>query len=380
MESAPGPETVIDGHRYLYFGGTSYLGLAGDSEVIEAACSAAQRYGIHSATSRPGFGNNPATLEVERRAADFFALEDAFYFPSGYLGNHILLPVLARRADMLFLDESAHYSLVEAAQLAGRPVVCFRHRNPNDLERCLRERLSPGQKPLVLSDGVFPVSGALAPVSDYLRILRSFTPAALHLDDAHGLAVLGENGRGVLEHFECWGDQVNSEQAADGVFLTVCGSLAKGMGGFGGIIPGSRAFLQQVREMTHYYEGASAPSSADAGATAKALEIARRDPGLRRQLRANILQLRSGLRALNFEVADDPTAHFCVVAGDAGQMQLIHRKLRSEGIILPYIRSYSGLGPDGALRFAVCARHTPVMIERLLSSLQTILPTVLPCN
>jgi len=372
MVSAPGPVTVIDGKRYLYFAGTGYLGLARHPEVIKAACAAVRQYGVHSATSRTGFGNNPVTLAVERRAAEFFGTEDAFYFSSGYAANHIVLQGLAGQVDAVFVDDAAHYCLVEAARLLGKPVRSFKHREPADLARWLQKELLPNQRPLVLTDGVFSVSGALAPVPDYLRVLQQCGGAVLHLDDAHGFAVLGEQGLGTLEHFGLWGPNVNGNATNEGVRLTVCGTTAKAMGGFGGIIPGSREFLQRVRKASHYFDGASAPSSADAGATAKAIEIMQRHPELRRQLQANVAQLRSGLRALGLGVADGPAANFSVEIGDAASMRRIHEALKVAGFIVPYISVYSGLGPHGALRFAVCALHTPEMIASLLAALRKI--------
>ncbi len=372
MESAPGPETVIDGRRYLYFAGTSYLGLAGHPEVVEAACAAVRRYGVHTATSRGWLGNNPLTLEVERSAAAFFGMEDAFYFASGYTGNHIVLQALADQIDAVFIDEASHYCLVEAARLLNKPVFPFPQRNAGALGNLLREKLPASQCPLVLSDGVFSVSGALAPAPEYLKVLQRQARAILHLDDAHGFGVLGENGRGVLDHFGLWGPRINARTVGDGVTLTVCGTCSKALGGFGGIIPGSRAFVQQIRAASHYFDGASAPSSADAGATAKALEIAAREPSLRRQLDQNTRQLRAGLRALGLPAADGPASHFSVELEDAARLQEISARLRVAGIIVPYVRAYSGLGPRGALRFAVCARHTPEMIGNLLAELRKI--------
>ena len=110
----------IDGAEYLYFVGTGYLGLQGHPEVIRAACDAAERYGIHSATSRAGFGNTPPTLSVERRAAEFFGTETSFYFPSGYAGNSILLGAVENGFDAVFLDEHSHYCVFEAP-FAKRP-------------------------------------------------------------------------------------------------------------------------------------------------------------------------------------------------------------------------------------------------------------------
>ena len=99
MQSAPGPETTVDGRQYLYFCGTGYLGLHGHPDLIQAACDATQQYGLGTATTRAGYGSAPPIVEVEELAARFWDCEDAFYFASGYLGNHVVLSVLAATAD-----------------------------------------------------------------------------------------------------------------------------------------------------------------------------------------------------------------------------------------------------------------------------------------
>jgi 7-keto-8-aminopelargonate synthetase-like enzyme len=373
MESPPGPTAVIDGRRYAYFAGTSYLGLAGHPRVINAARDAARRYGIHTATSRSGFGHNPLTLQVEALAAAFFGLEAAFYFSSGYISNHIVLQAYAGQVDRVFVDEASHYCLIEAAHLLAAPVITFRHRSAESLAACLSKGLRARHRPLVLTDGVFSVSGRVAPVPDYLEVLRSFSPAILHLDDAHGVGVLGENGRGTWEHFRLWNGRVNARVPNNRHVYSMSGTLAKALGGFGGIIPGSRRFLNQARGASHYYDGASAPSSADAGASAAALQLVRNSPSLRDRLRGNIRHLRTGLRDLGLTVEDSPAAHFSVEIGKAANMRRIHAGLRAAGFLVPYVSAYAGLGPQGALRFAVCAGHTPVMIRDLLAALKPLL-------
>jgi 7-keto-8-aminopelargonate synthetase-like enzyme len=364
MESAPGPETIIDGVRYLYFGGTSYLGLAAHPEVIEAGCEAMRRFGMHSATTRARCGTNPPVLEVEQRAAQFFGVEDAFYFGSGYVANHIMVAALARGVDAVLLDEAAHFGVAEAAQFAGVPVATFRHRDSADLAHVAEK----WPRVLVMADAVGPSSGLLAPVREHLRALERRDRALLLLDDAHGLGVLGDHGRGLLDALGLWQDA-----NAIGTRLFVCGTLAKALGGFGGIIPGTREFVQRVRESSHYFDGASAPASAIAGATAKALEIVMREPALRMRLRENALRLRAGLRALGLAVPESGTAHFGVTAGSAANMQRIHDALKSRGIMLPYVSAYTGIPPEGVLRFAVFANHTAAQIDRLLDELRAIL-------
>lgn len=368
MQSAPGPETVIDGVRYLYFGGTSYLGLAAHPEVIEAGCEAMRRYGVHTGTSRAGVGTNPPVREVEQRAAEFFGTEDAFYFSTGYVANHILVAALAPLADTVLVDEAAHYCVREAARLAGLPLETFRHRDPEDLARVARGR----ERVLVLADAVGPATGLLAPVTEYLSVLAGRSWASLVLDDAHGFGVLGEAGRGWLDELGLW-PRVNRWPADDAANLYVGGTLAKALGGFGGILPGSHEFVTRLRAASHYFAGASAPASAVAGASAKALEIVITQPSLRLRLRANSLQLRAGLRELGLDVPDGTTAQMGVTAGDAANMQRIHDALKARGILVPYFGTYSGLPPEGVLRFAVFANHTEEQITRLLTGLRTLL-------
>ncbi len=373
MEGPPGALTRIDGKEYLYFGGTGYLGLAGCAEVIGAACEALRRYGIHTSTSRTGYGNSPLTLDVERLAAQFFGTAGTFYFASGYAGNHILIQALAHRADVLLADESAHFGLAEASRLLGRPVESFRHRDPDDLRQKLLKFAPPGQRPLVLTDGVFSLTGAVAPIDQYVEALRDHDTATLLVDDAHGIGTIGGNGRGSLEHLGLWSEDVNADPARSGVGLYVCGTLSKAIGGFGGVLPGSLALLDRVRQTSHYYEGASAPMSAAAGATAKALEIVLRQPQLRHRLDQNVRRLRGGLRELGLAVDDWPTPIIGLSIGNGENMRRIHDKLRQAGIIVPYFAAYSGAGPAGRLRIAVFATHTEEMLDRLLAELRKVL-------
>jgi 8-amino-7-oxononanoate synthase len=373
MESPPDAETTIDGRRYLYFGGTGYLGLAARAEVIEAACAATRQYGIHTATSRSGFGTNPPTLAVERRAAEFFATEEAFYFASGYVGNHILIQALAARFDVVLADESSHFSLCEASHLTGTPVVAFRHLDPDDLRRQLHAHCSSGQRPLVMSDGMFSLTGQLAPLDEYVQLLSNFQQATLLVDDAHGVGTLGEHGRGTLEHLGLLGPNVNADVATAGVGIYFSGTLSKAFGGFGGVVPGTHALTARARTSSHYFDGASAAPSAAAGASAKAIEIVLREPELRQRLRANAAHFRAGLRGLGLTVDESPAPIVGLAIGDGENMRRIHQALRTAGILVPYFAAYSGSGKHGRLRIAVFVTHTSEMLDRLVAELGRVL-------
>ncbi|QJE95765.1 aminotransferase class I/II-fold pyridoxal phosphate-dependent enzyme [Luteolibacter luteus] len=370
MESAPGPEVIIDGRSYHYFGGTSYYGLHGHPEVIAAGCEGFQRYGFHTATSRAGFGNSAPLLEVERRAAEHAGREAGFYFSSGYASNHVLIH-LVLKPGAIFIDEAAHFCVMEAAHLPAAPIHRFHSRDAADLQAKIEAYLPPGTSPLVMSDGVVPATGQLPPLDDYVGVLARYAPATLLVDDAHGLGVLGDHGRGSLEHLGLE-DAANGGISNNGVSILCGGTLGKAMGGFGGIVTGSTTFMQLVRSSSHYYDGASAPPSPVATATAKALELIAGNPSFREDLRRNTLHLRRGLRELGLSAHDVPSAQVGVAIGNAVNMARLHQELRSQGFLVP-VTSYAGTGPEGIMRFAVCSAHTPQVIDDLLSSLRGLL-------
>jgi 7-keto-8-aminopelargonate synthetase-like enzyme len=155
--------------------------------------------------------------------------------------------------------------------------------------------------------------------------------------------------------------------------LYACGTLSKALGGFGGIIPGTETFIQRVRSASHYFDGASAPASAVAGSSACALEMVRREPQLRQQLKSNAMWLREQLRQLGLHLPSGTTAHFGVSIGDAGNMVRIHGALRDKGIMLPYVGAYAGLPSEGVLRVAVFASHQQSHIDRLVSEIRSVL-------
>jgi 8-amino-7-oxononanoate synthase len=368
IQSAAGPCTRIDGREYLYFVGTGYLGLQAHSEVIRAACEATERYGIHSATTRAGFGDTPPVVDAECRSAEFFGAQAAFYFASGYAGNSILLRAIEERFDVLLADELSHYSVFDAAQQTARPLCRFRHRDVEDLARQLRTNVGPSQRPLVMTDGVFSVRGTIAPLGEYRSLLGGYRCAGLLVDDAHGVGVLGASGRGTWEHAELFDAGLNGN---GGGFL--CATMSKALGGFGGVIPGSSEFIARVKAASHWYDGASAPMVAAAAASAKAIEIIQTAPDLRTRLRTNVRQLKDGLRSVGLDVDDTPVPIVCLVLGNGDNMRRIQGELMRQGIAIAYLPAYSGLGEGGGLRIAVFANHTSAMIEQLLDRLRRLI-------
>lgn len=368
MQSPPGPETVINGDRYIYFGGTSYLGLHAHPEVIDAACDAMQKLGLHSASSRTRVGNVQPVVDVERLAAKYFGSEDAFYFVSGYLSIWVILHALQDEFDTFIVDSGCHYSITDAVRCFGKPMFDFSSRDASSLEQKLSSLPASSRNPLLISDGVFSADGSLAPVEKYVDVLARWGGGGILLDDAHGFGVVGASGRGTFEQAGMW-TSINSESALGEniVRLYACGTLSKALGGFGGIVTGSIAFIHKLKSSTRLFNAASAPPTPVAAASAKSLEILLREPDRLERLRLNIHRIKSGLSQMGLDVIESPSAIVGLVTGDDSNMQNIHERLKQSGIFVPYAASYSG-GGGGFLRISVFSTHTSEMIDELLSA------------
>ena len=170
MESISGARTIFNGREMDYFAGSGYLGLQSHPSVLLAAQEALIRYGFSTATSRGGFGEHPVYDKLENEACAFFRAEKIIYFASGYFGISILTQSTGNRFDHIFIDSSAHFSLWDAAYATNMPITPFHHLQPQSLKEKLHKELHRQERPLVLSDGVFPVSGEIAPLSSIPRI------------------------------------------------------------------------------------------------------------------------------------------------------------------------------------------------------------------
>ena len=368
-----GTKVVLNGKSYLYFAGTSYFQLHSHPEVIKAANEATQKYGIGSATTRSLTGTTPLLEQLEENLANFFNTEDAVYLPSGYLSSLAGLKALDEmgRFQVIFLDEGSHYSLAEGAAATGKPVIPFRHRDLNDLEDKMKKELGENQRPLVASDGLFPVTGTLAPVKDYLN-MASAHKGVVWVDDAHGVGILGVHGRGTCEALET---------PSSGIYLGA--TLSKAFGAYGGIITGKRDFIKQVRSGS-VFTGSSAPMHAAVAAGIKGLELVQESRNLRKRLWDNARYMRESLQHIGIrnELLYIPEMHgtvpiFSFSHRDASTMQRIHNYLMKQGIYTQYT-SYKGAGAEGILRVVVTSSHKKVEIVRLTHTLREVLHSLKP--
>lgn len=365
MEGRTGTNVILDGEKYLYFAGTSYFQLHTHPDLIKAAVDATHKYGMGSATTRSLTGTTPLLQKIEGRLANYFNSEDAVYLPTGYLSSLAGMKALdeLNTFDIIFLDEGSHYSLTDGAMATGKPVILFGNRDLKNLESKISKNLKSGQRPLIATDGLFPVIAKLAPVGEYLDIALKHQ-GVIWVDDAHGVGILGAHGRGICEALGARSDRI---------YLGA--TLSKAFGASGGIIMGPAKFIDQVRS-GNVMTGSNSPLNAAVAAAMKGLELVQDNPGMRKMLWTNARFLIENLGQLGItsEIKFIPEMHGTIpiasfASGDVKSMKLIHKHLMDKGIYIQYT-DYKGASPGGVLRIVVTSSHKKVEIVRLASALK----------
>lgn len=371
MESAPGARTIINGRWRDYFAGTGYLGLQGHRDLVAAASAALNQYGLTTATSRGGYGEHPVFQAVERAAAAFLGQEAALYTVSAYLGSEILLQGLRNEYDRIYVNESAHFSGRDAAAAAGVPVHPFPHADPDGLAGILNMTLGRAERPLVLTDGVFPISGEIAPLMDYLRVLSRYEGSILCIDDAHATGVIGALGRGSLEFaLARRGPESVSAGPGANVRCYTTHTLSKALGGHGGIIGGPSSFIRQLWRNAHALAGSSPSPLPAAAASAWSLDYVRTHPELREQLWSNVARARAGLGRLGWALEETPVPILCLTALPGVDLARLQTELFKRDICVAHVTRYSSTPHGGALRVAIFATHTIEQIDRLIAEIE----------
>jgi glycine C-acetyltransferase/8-amino-7-oxononanoate synthase len=374
MQSPVGSRTLINGRWCDYFAGCSYLGLQNHPGLLDAAATALRQYGLGSATSRGGYGEHPLYREVEAAAATYWQTSAATYYVTAYLGNAVLAQGLRGDYERIFVDDASHYSVWDGARTAGLPLHPFRHLDPADLAAQLRTHLKPGERPLVFSDGVFPISGEIAPAPAYRVALANYPGAILCLDDAHATGVLGDHGRGTLEHWASPNSQSTNLPTSNlPVYQYAAHTLSKALGSHGGLIAGDAALIARLGRGAKALVATSPSALPAAGAAAWALRYMAGDTELRGRLRANVTAARAGLRDLGWDLPDSPVPILCLGARPGVDLGRLRDELFARDLCVAHVTSYSSVPAGGALRIAIFATHTGEQIERLIGELARLL-------
>lgn len=343
----------LGGEHYLNFSSNDYLGLSQDAQVIAAWQQGARQYGVGSGGSGHVTGFCTAHQALEQQLAEWLGSPRALLFISGYAANQALLAALMQAGDRILADRLSHASLLEAASQSPAPLRRFRHNHPQSLANLLAKPCV-GQR-LAVTEGVFSMDGDRAP----LAALHSMTRAAgawLMVDDAHGIGVCGEQGRG-----SCWQQGVRPE------LLVVTFGKAFGISGAAVLCdePTAEYLLQFARHLIY----STAMPPAQACALRAALRRIQQGDALRARLQDNIRRFRQGAAQLSLALTASDTAIQPLWVGDNQRTLDLAQHLREHGLWVNAIRPPT-VQPGGArLRITLTAAHQPQDIDRLLEVL-----------
>ncbi|MRI32077.1 8-amino-7-oxononanoate synthase [Endozoicomonas sp. OPT23] len=356
LDSAQGPEVIIDGKSYLAFCSNDYLGLANHPDVIQSFQKAANQYGLGSGASQLIVGHCRSHCLLEEELAEFTGRERALLFSSGYMANLGAMSALLNRGDAVFQDRLNHASLLDAGRLSGARLQRFRHRDLQHLEACLTS--SKGHRKLIATDGVFSMDGDRQELT-VLSKLASEQNAWLMLDDAHGFGVLGKNGRGSTNEFQLTQNEIPILMA----------TLGKSAGSFGAFVAGSDALIETLIQFSRSYIYTTALPPAVAEATRTSLRILARDDWRRDHLKRLVSLFREECLNRNIPVSESDTAIQPVIIGDIDKTLKISRLLFEQGILVSAIRPPTVPIGSARLRITFSASHTVSQVERLVDVL-----------
>jgi 8-amino-7-oxononanoate synthase len=353
-----GTEVLIRGRRRLMLGSNNYLGLTHHPRVVAAAEEAVRRFGTACTGSRFLNGTLDLHLELESRLARFLGKEAALVFTTGYQACLSAISGLLGRSDVVIADREVHASLIDGFSLArerkGTEIRFFRHGDVGALERRLA-RVAPEQGALVVVDGVFSMSGDVAPLPEIAAACRRHG-ARLLVDDAHGLGVLGE-GRGTAAHLGC----------TDDVDLIV-GTFSKSLASTGGFVAGPREVVQWLQHFARPFIFTASLSAAQTAAAGAALDVIREEPGRVRRLGDVVAHMRKELRGLGYPVADAPSAIIPIVIGDQFRAVQAWRDCLDRGVYTN-VALPPAVPPRGAaLRTSYMATHSDAQLESALTT------------
>ena len=353
ISSEQDPEVIINGRRVLMFGSNCYTGLLNDPRIKEAAIEATRKYGTGCAGSPFLNGTLDLHKELEAAIADYIGKEDVMIYSTGFEVNLGVVSTLTGREDYIIWDEQDHASIIEGRRLSFSRQFKYRHNDMDSLEKQL-QRCDPDKLKLIVTDSVFSMEGDVANVPEIVRLAEKYG-AAVMVDEAHGIGVFGEGGRGVCHHYG----------VADKVDL-IMGTFSKSFASLGGFIATDKEITNYLRHHSRSYIFTASITPASTAAALKALEIMKTEPEIQKALWRNTNLALDGFRKAGFEIGNTSTPIIPLYVRDNFKTFAITRDLLEEGVFVNPVVSPAVAPHDTLIRFSLMATHTPEQVEEAL--------------
>jgi 8-amino-7-oxononanoate synthase len=359
LTATDGSVVVIEGRRVIMAGSNNYLGLTNDRRVIEAAKSAVDKYGTGCTGSRYLNGTLDLHIELEEKLAHFMQKEACVLFSTGFQTNMGGIMAIATKGDIIYSDKDNHACIVVGTQVSLAETKRYAHNDMAALRRHL-ENSDPNAGKIIVSDGVFSMSGTFAKIPELVALKNEFG-ARLFLDDAHAVGVVGDGGRGSASAF-------GLHDEAD----LISGTFSKSFASLGGFLVGERTVIEYIRHHSPAHIFSASMPPANVATVLKCLEILEQEPWRLERLAQISDYMRNGLRNLGFNVWTSQSPIVPVVIGEMMECFQFWRDLFESGVYTNAVVSPAVPKGQSLIRTSYMASHTDSHLDAILDAFKKV--------
>ncbi len=354
IESVQDHVVTIAGKQYIMIGSNGYLGLAADPRLKQAAIDAVKKYGSTCSGSRFLNGTLDIHVQLEKDLADFFEKDGAIIFSTGFQTNLGIISALGGKDDILIIDRQDHASIIDGCRLSFSDIKKYKHNDMADLERILHS-LPQDRAKLIIVDGVFSMEGDLANLPEIVRLKRKYNTRLL-VDDAHGVGVHGEKGRGTCEHFGLLND-----------VDVIMGTFSKAFASLGGFVVADKDVITHIKHRARalIFSASMVPSSV--ASAQQALEIIKSEPERRLRLWNITEKMLKGFKEIGFDIGGSETPVIPVIIGKDEDCFAFWKMLMANGIFANPVISPATPPGRALIRTSYMATHTDEDIDTVLT-------------
>ncbi|SCY94895.1 glycine C-acetyltransferase [Alkaliphilus peptidifermentans] len=352
LEGANESEVILNGKKVVNLSSNNYLGFANHPRLKQAAIEAVQKYGVGAGAVRTIIGNMDIHEDMEKLLAEFKREEAVMVFQSGFNCNAGTIQAVTEKGDLIISDELNHASIIDGARLSRADKTVFKHADMNHLEEVLKEKRDNYRNILIITDGVFSMDGDIAPLPDIVKLAEKYR-AMTYVDDAHGSGVLGESGRGTVDHFGLHGR----------VDFTI-GTLSKAIGVIGGYVAGSETMRDWLSHRGRPLLFSTSLPPAAVGPIMEAVRLLMSTTEYTDRLWDNAKYFKEKISNLGYNIGKSQTPITPVIIGEESKTMEFSKKLFDNGVFVSGIVFPTVPKGTGRVRCMVTAAHSKEQLDR----------------
>jgi 8-amino-7-oxononanoate synthase len=353
IQGVNGSKVKVNDKEMIMVGSNNYLGLLNSPKVKKAAREAVDKYGVATCGSRLLNGTLDLHVELEEKLAQFMKKEAALTFSTGFQTNQGIISTIIGRGDAVITDQMVHASVIDACRLCPGDVYRYKHNDMADLERKLSSIDIEAGK-LIVVDGVFSMEGDLANLPDIVELAKKYDAKTM-VDDAHGIGVMGKNGRGTAEHF-------GVEDELD----IIMGTFSKSFASLGGFVVGKKKIISYIKHFARALIFSASITPASVATVLATLDIIQKEPQRRERLWQITKKMNSGFQAMGYDTGSSETQIIPIIVR-IDELAFMLWKLLKENGILTFPAIYPAVPKGKALiRTSYSASHSDEELDTVL--------------